>query len=587
MTIPQALELALQHHHAGRWQEAETIYRQVLAVQPHHAGALHLLGLVAHHTGRHAEAADSIRQALQFDPGNAAAHSNLGQVYYTLGRLDEASAELRQALALQPDLAEAVYNLGLVADLQGRTEEAVAVLRRAVELRPQWPEAHFQLGRMLHRQGQIGAAAQAYGRACELRPDFLEAHNNLGNALKESGQLEEAERVLRHTLNIPPAHPGVYCNLGAVLTEQGRLDEAIAALHHALRLDARHPEIHTNLGLALFEKGEYAEAEAAYGRALELMPTHGNARFNYACLLLLRGDFAGGWPLYEARWDVLLQPLLARFTCPAWDGGEPAGRTVLLHAEQGFGDAIQFIRYAPQAAECGAHILVQAPSLLTPLLGAARGVEEVITTGDPLPQFDFHLPMLSLPMVFQTTPENLPHDVPYLSADATRSAAWKERLGSPTPSRSRVGLVWAGSATHPRRTLRDISFEKLRPLLEAENAEFFSLQLGTATPTDQRVIDHTAHLHDFADTAGLIAQLDLVITVDTAVAHLAGALGKPVWTLLPFVPDWRWGLEREDSPWYPTMRLFRQPTLGDWDSVIRRVSEELRQAITDRSKLLP
>jgi hypothetical protein len=287
--------------------------------------------------------------------------------------------------------------------------------------------------------------------------------------------------------------------------------------------------------------------------------------------------------LYESRWD---QPGAGRreFRQPMWIGEPLAGRRLLLHAEQGFGDSIQFIRYAREIAARGGEVVLECPAALVALLRTAPGVRAIVASGDPLPPCDFHLPMLSQPLVFQTTRENVPAETPYLFAESGRREFWRQRLGEDR-RQYRVGVAWAGNPHHRRSRQRDIALDALRPLFAVAGVDFCSLQIDHATGSSNRapaIVDHTAALRDFADTAALISELDLVISVDTAVAHLAGALGRPVWTLLPFVPDWRWGLEGDHTPWYPTMRLFRQAAPGDWRDVVERVREALGQIVSAR-----
>jgi len=327
------------------------------------------------------------------------------------------------------------------------------------------------------------------------------------------------------------------------------------------------------------DKGRLDEAEAEFRHALELKPDFADAKVNYSMLLLLRGDFARGWPLYEAR-SRLSSATKRPFTQPMWDGSPLHGRRILIHAEQGFGDAVQFVRYAPLIAARGGEVVVECRPPLVEIFRRVREVREVVAADGPLPPFDVHVPMLSQPLLFQTRRETIPAETPYLFADPARGETWRQRLGDDR-TRLRVGLSWAGSPLNRRNRTRNVSLEMLLPILQTEGIDFFSLQAGEG-PEETRlaagtagIIDHTSHIHDFADTAALMSQLDLIITVDTAAAHLAGALGRRVWTLLPFVPDWRWGLQGEETPWYPTMQLFRQPSPGDWDSVIRNLAAEL------------
>jgi len=329
----------------------------------------------------------------------------------------------------------------------------------------------------------------------------------------------------------------------------------------------------------------------AYEHALEFRPDFDRAKFNESLLLLLRGDYERAWPLYEARWASARLPERA-FPQPRWDGGPLHGQRVLIHAEQGFGDAIQFIRYARLIAERGGEVVVECRPPLVDLFQTAPGVSAVVAAGEILPPFDLHLPMLSLPLIFQTTLATIPHEVPYLFADLDRRAAWHERLAGHGRG-LKIGLAWTGNPKQSVNRPRSLALSQLLPLLEIPGAHFFSLQVNGGGEQIRElagaaaIMDFTAQIHDFADTAAFMAELDLVISTDTSVPHLAAAMGRPVWTLLQWVPDWRWGLEVETCPWYPTMRLFRQPTAGDWASVIRQATDALRQMTVETAQSLP
>jgi len=568
VSVPQAFELALQHHQAGRLAEAEALYRQILAVDPRHFDSLQLLGAIALQVGQSDVAVGLIRQAIALKPDYAEAHNNLGVALRDQGQLDQAIAACRRAIALRPNYPEAHSNLGAALRANGQFDEAIAACREAIALRPDHPEAHVNLGTALQGKGQLDEAVAAYREAIVLKPDLSEAHSNLGTTLQDKGQLEEAVAAYREAIALKPKYPEAHNNLGDALRLAGQLDEAIASYRQAIALKFDYPETHSYLALAL----------------------------------LVQGDFLRGWEEYE--WRLKLKDvacLQQNFTQPRWDGGSLEGRTLLLHAEQGFGDAIQFIRYVALAAWRGGKIIIECPPDLQRLFQRMVPELPVIAKGQALPAFDVHCPLLSLPRIFSTDLTNLPRTVPYLHADAADAAIWRERiagLGSsirpsgpdrPSSPDLKVGVVWAGSPTHKNDRHRSLKLASLAPLAEVRGVRFVSLQKGDAAtegrtaPAGLELIDVAEELKDFADTAALIANLDLVIAVDTAVVHLAGAMGRPVWTLLPFVPDWRWLLERTDSPWYPTMRLFRQPALGDWDSVIRRVAKELEGAVAAKA----
>jgi hypothetical protein len=442
------------------------------------------------------------------------------------------------------------------------------------------------LGNALIEKGLSADAIAAYRRALDILPNHSAAHYNLGIALRAQGQLEDSMAALRRAVELKPDHVDALVNLGNALCELRRFDDAHLAFERALLFQPNNAEAHYNLGALFAAEGERSKAAGAYRHALETCPGHHFAKFNLSLIQLAEGDHERGWEGYEARLETTGSGK-REFGKPIWRGEGVEGRRVLIHAEQGFGDSIQFIRYAPMVAKRGACVIVECPHTLTDLFSRIPGVNTVVAAGDRLPDFDLHVPMLSQPRNFRTVTKSIPREVPYLSVDSERRAEWSTRLGGDQAS-FRVGLAWTGDPRHHRNLARSFPLELLIPKFECTNIAFYNLQVGHGSEgirkiqTSARIIDHTNQISDFSDTAALMMELDLVISADTAVAHLAGALGRPVWTLLPFVPDWRWGLEGETTPWYPTMRLFRQPKLGDWDSVIQRVAEELKTLVENR-----
>jgi tetratricopeptide (TPR) repeat protein len=615
--VQRVFAAALQYHQAGRLKEAERLYQQVLAVNSRHSDALHLLGVVALQTGRNQFAADMIGQAIAINPKIAAYHSNQGAVLSERGRLDEAVACYRRALALKPDYPEAHNNLGTTLREQGRLEESITCYRGALALKPDYAEAHFNLGMSFAKQARLDEAARCYGRALELRPDFAEAHdalgnvrrdqerldeavtcyrtalalrpnspeihNNLGSTLKEQGRLDEAVVFCRRAIELKPDFPEAYSNLGSARAEQGALDDAVGCYRRALALKPDFPEACNNLGTALREQGRLDEAIACYRRAIDLRPNYPDAHFSLGMALLARGDMAAGWAEYEWRWQTP-QMLKGRrpVVQPQWCGEAAAGRTLLIHAEQGFGDTLQFCRYGPLARERGLRVIMEVEPPLVRLLRGLPGVDLVVGRGEPVPPFDLHCPLLSMPLALGTTMTTIPNGDAYLHADAAQAAVFRTRLAAIASQGARIGLVWAGStrlhspalAAVDRR--RSLAPDRLAPLIALSGFHFVSLQKGgPAAPANFPMTDFMGEMGDFADTAALIANLDLVISVDTAVAHLAAALGKPVWLLERFDSCWRWLNGRRDSPWYPTVRLYRQPRPGDWDSVLTDVTRDL------------
>ena len=608
---------ALGHHQAGRLPQAEQGYRRVLELEPRHADALHLLGLIAHQVGRNDIAVELIAQAIGIDgsfpvyrsslgaalaglgraedavaayndairlkPDYAEAHSNLGNAFQDLGRLDEAVAAYEAAIAFKPDFIEAHYNLGHVLQALGRPEAAVAAYGAAVHLKPDFADAHARQGAVLADLGRAEEAAAAYTAAVQLRPDFAEAHLNLGNALADLGRLDEALAAQDTAIRLAPGLPQAHYNRGNILRRLGRLDDAVDAYDAAIRLDPGYAQAHANRGAVLTELARVDEAAAAYGAAIRLKPDYAEAHYNEAFLHLLRGDLAAGWPKYEWRRRGGRGDLRPRdFTQPQWQGEDIAGRTILLHAEQGLGDAIQFCRYAPRVAARGARVVLEAPRPLLRLLSGLAGVDRLVATGDSPPAFDLHCPLMSLPGVFGTTLETIPADIPYLSAEGPAVEAWRARIGA---TGFKVGITWQGNPTAAAEQGRSVPLAAFAPLSRIPGVRLISLQKVhgldqlEGLPAGMRVEtlgeDFDAGPDAFVDTAGAMAALDMILTVDTAVGHLAGALGRPVWLALQQIPHWVWTMQGERSPWYPNTRLFRQAARGDWSGVFARMEGEL------------
>jgi hypothetical protein len=454
-------------------------------------------------------------------------------------------------------MAEQYPNSGLVwkvlgFSLKAQGKDALSAFQKATQFSPNDPETHHNLGVVLEGRGQLDAAAASYSRALALKPNLAEAHHSLGNTLQTLGQL----------------------------------DGAVASYHRALAIRPNHAETHHNLGLALQALDQLDAAAASYRQALaikpDLVPTH----VNLAVTLLARGDLPAGWEEFEWRWKTPLNSKLRRdFAQLQWRGEDARGRTLLLHAEHGFGDTLHFCRYATLAAARGLRVIVEVQRPLVRLLRTLPGVDLVIERGCELPAFDLHCSMFSMPLALRTTLATIPYAASYLQAHKAQAAAWQTRLAALPDQGPRIGLVWAGnprldSPDWATLRLRSVAPERLAPLFDLPGLHFFSLQKGgVAAPEDFPLTDFMNEMQDFADTAALIANLDLVISVDTAIAHLAAALGKPVWVLNCFNPCWRWLRGRQDSPWYPSLRLFRQPKPGDWQAVIEKVRGELIRLI--------
>jgi Flp pilus assembly protein TadD len=484
---------------------------------------------------------------------------------------------IRRAIAICSTSACYYSNLGNALTDLGQFDEAISANRQAIEIQPDDAIAHNGLGIALQANGQPDEAITAYRQAIHLKPDFAESNNNLGIALKEKGQLDDAIVAFRQALKLKPDLVEALNNLGDALTVTGQLDDAISACRRAVRLKPDYAEAHYNLGNALRDKLQIEESVASFREAIRLKPDYAKAHFNLALVLLVAGDFKRGLAEYEWRPNVKSVLSGLAISQPQWKGEELGGRSILLVHDQGFGDSIQFVRYVPMVAHRGGRVIMTCHPQLARLFERLP-LTRVIINGQPIPPFDMHCSLAALPRIFATDLNSIPNAIPYLTNDPALVENWGKKLG-PTGRWLRVGLAWAGNPANPSDWRRSIQPQQLFPLTKLNYVTLYSLQKGRAAshalPPEMKLIDFTPELADFADTAALIENLDLVIAVDTAVAHLAGALGKPVWVLLPYNPDWRWMLEREDSPWYPTMRLFRQRNCGHWAGVIERVIQAL------------
>jgi Flp pilus assembly protein TadD len=588
----ECFQNALNDHLAGHLEKAEAGYRRILEAEPNHADSLHLLGLIESERGAtntaielirkaisirdlalyqnnfggvleksedYASAERAYRRAIDLDPLDPTAHSNIGTLYINIRRFADAESFLRRAITLDPGLYEAHVNLGLIL----------------VDVR-QWPEAETLLR-----------------RALALRPDRLIVHRHLGRLMVLDKRFFEAEVLFRRAIELCKEDAASHAGLAAALAAQGRDEEATEAAACALSIDPHCVDAHINRGVVLSRAERSDEAEASMRKALEKEPGNAIASFNLSTLLLKDGRFEEGWCLHESRNALGGEPEL-RFDngCQPWKGEALTGRTLVVLCEQGFGDMLQFCRYLQISKELApARLTVYCPLQLKRLFEAMEGVDVIVMTGNPqdIPLHDFWCYVMSLPFLLGTTLDTIPGRTPYLRAPATALARWSARMPS---SGFKVGVVWAGDPrphqadahlTDKRRSLHAKDFE---PLLKIDGASFVSLQVGASTrpqideiDSRWRPLDFMDEVTDFADTAAIIEGLDLVISVDTSTAHLAGALNCPVWILSRFDGCWRWLKDRSDSPWYPSARLFRQQSPGAWDEVIGRVAHALREEI--------
>ena len=597
----QAVRLALQDAGAhadlgvaleavGRERDALECFERAIALDPNLAPAHHNRGMLLARLGRHERALQSFDRALALQPHHAALNANRGNALKELGRLSEAEQSYSLALALEPHDPVTLHSRGLVRYLQRRYDDA---LRDYDTLAAQGEEnapALVGRGATLVALRRYGEALAPLERATQLLPGDAEAHIQLGVALLNLERNAEALKSFDRALAFRPDASEVLNNRGIALTATGRLREALESFIRSAVVSGTSADNHTNMGIVLKILGRYREAMASFGRALALKPDDPSAKFALAFLHLALGEFTLGWPLYEARFDV---PALGNprryFSAPRWNGMEPlAGKRLLVHAEQGLGDVIQFCRYLPLLAAQGVSVVFEVMPSIKALLRTLPAAIRLIGRGEPLPPVDYYCPLMSLPLAFNTRLDTIPAQVPYLTAEPQRTTIWTERLRA--FSGLRVGVAWQGNLAVEKQIWargRSIPLAALEPLAQLPGVTLVSLQKGPAleqlrsVPFAGRIIDLSADLDRgpdaFLDTAAVITGLDLVISSDTSVAHLAGALGHPIWTVLAASPEWRWGLERSDSPWYPTMRLFRQTTDGDWNAAVAAIAEAIQK----------
>ena len=573
-------------HSLGQLKEAEDYWRRALTQNPNDADVNSNLGILLNEMKRFREAEAAWRRALEIRPDHVKAYANLRSLLYEAKRFLEVEVLYRQASAVWPDDASLHYNLGNLLYKARRFPEAEAAYRQALAIHPDYFEAHISLGNQLCKEKRFPEAEACYRRALKIRPDHPNAHANLGIVFKEIKRFAEAEAAYQRALEIRPDYAEAHANLGNLFMEVKRFPEAEAAYRRALAIRPERAEIRSKLGNVLYETKRFAEAEAAYRQASS-RPDYVDARWNLGLLLLHTGRFAEGWPLYEARYDEKNSAACVRkpaVAYPQWQGESLDGKSIVVHCELGFGDSIQFVRYLPLLNAMGARrITVICGQPLRALVESIDAVDTVLTPEQMaiVPAHDYWAFLLSLPLHFATTLDSMPNAVPYVRPAADRIHAWEARLPAPG---LRIGLVWKGNPRHQNDRNRSLpSLAALAPLWNVPGAHFVSLQKGqgedeAATPPPMQPLTHVGtDIRDFADSAAIIAQLDLVICVDTAIAHLAGALGTPCWILLPRVgTDWRWLEDRTDSPWYPkTMRLFRQRHQDDWTDTILEVAEAL------------
>ncbi|MGF6778037.1 tetratricopeptide (TPR) repeat protein [Paraburkholderia sp. GAS334] len=604
-------------HRDGRLDDAERDYLATLAADPVHVDALHLLGVLRHQQGQHAAAADLVKRAADLRPDDAALQLNLGNALKALGRLDGAIERFRNALSLAPTFPMAHYNLGNAYAAAGRHEDAADAFRRSLRLQPADASSHNNLGNALHALGQHRDAVVSFERALELRPGHAGAHNNLGMALNALNQPDDAITQFQAALATEPRFVAARFNLANTLDALGRHEEAVAAFEATLAMQPHLAPALFGLGNALAALGSHAQAAQQFERAVGLDPAFSlawlglgtsrhalgaleaavrafdqalrlrddlaSAHMNRALVWLTQGDFARGLPEYEWRLETTAHPV--HLPMPRWRGEPIEGKTLFVYAEQGFGDTLQFVRFVPLIARKGVRVVLEVQPQLLPILApvAQEWRVTLIAQGTPRPRADLHCPLLSLPLALGTTFDTIPARTPYLSVPPAYGRKWRGSLGG--RAKRKIGLAWSGRIQqHENRTM---PLAALDPLFALEGIDWIVLQPDLRAEERAALDAHprAASIHrfeqriaDFADTAAIIERLDAVVSIDTSIAHLAGALRKPLWLMLPFAADWRWFTGDTSSPWYPGVELVRQPQPGAWDEVAGTVALALRDA---------
>jgi tetratricopeptide (TPR) repeat protein len=579
----------------GRYEAAIQSYRYALAIEPHRAEVHNGLGQALAARACHTEALASYAAAIELRSDYGLAHYNRANSLLAMHSYSDAVLAYGRAIALLPDFANAHNNLGNALSALGHFDEALQSYRSALAIRPMFPSALRHCGIVLRQLRRWHEALSAYEQALQLDPDDVEALSGRGVVLNCLRRFDEAVASCDRALEIDPDHPGAHCNRGMILMEVGRLTEALACFDRALSLKPDFYEAWCNRGLLLHERRFWPESIDSFSRAIALKPQDAEARFFRSLALLTIANFAQGWQDYEWRWKLRsawVETEQRHFAQPRWSGKELLiGKTIVLHSEQGLGDTLQFCRYATLIAQLGARVVLEVQPTLKALLTSLVGVAQVCARGEELPRHDYYCPLMSLPGVLGTTLSSIPGAVPYLTPPADRTQYWHARMRELSDGRMAVGLIWSGGFTpnEPERrwvtARRNIPLEKFATLRHPA-IDFVSLQKGQAAESELDALTAAGwrgpqlrriagELRDFADTAALMMQLDLVISVDTSSAHLAGALGKPVWILNRYDSCWRWLDGRADSPWYPTARLYFQSRAGDWDGVMARVRADL------------
>lgn len=570
----------------GYEESAKAAWEMALALGGRSARPERSLGLLLCRRGEFGKAAEVFRAAAAKASRDPILPYLMGAALAAGGRKNEAKVAYREALRLRPRFPEALLNLGNLYYDEGEWAQAVACCREALRVRPDYARAWCNLGNALQMLGALREATACYERSLALDPKTVAAQHNLGNAWMSRRDARKAEKCFRSALAMDEMRAEHHNSLGNALYQQRIEEEAEQCYRRALKLKPDYALAHTNLANVLMQRGRRGEMLSHYERAVELDPESAGSHYNLGLAYLREGRCEQGWREHEWRWDFRELRLEKRkLSARPWKGQALHGDTILLHAEQGLGDTLQFVRYAPLVAERGGVVVLEVQPALARLLRGLPGVRRVMARGEALPEFAWECPLMSLPLAFGTTSATIPREIPYVRAHAEEVAAARQRWQG---GGLRVGIAWAGNPRHRRDRERSMPLRELGPLAEVPDISWFSLQKGAAVRQMGQagsvlpLEDASSGSRDLAETAALVATLDLVISVDTAIAHLAGAMGMPVWVVLPQLADWRWMDEREDSPWYPTARLYRQQVRGEWSRPVLQMVEELQRLVRAR-----
>jgi tetratricopeptide (TPR) repeat protein/GT2 family glycosyltransferase len=584
LTIPQSAADTEREQSHKNPQIAERLYKQLLKNEPNNPDVLHSSGVIAYQKGQYDRAVELINKAIKQNGSVAQYHNTLGIALEALGKFQEAIFAYQQAVSIKNDYAEAYHNMAIAFQSLGNYAVAVEECKKAVSLKPDYAKAYNTMAFSLEKQNLDGPAVENYKQAIRLEPNYVEAYNHLGVVLSRQGKFDEAIENFSLALQHDPHYAEAYNNLGIALKEQEKFVEAIANFERALQLEPQFYEAYYNLANSLRDEGRCAKAIEHYQKAIQLKSDYAQAHWNMSLAYLLNGDYIEGWKGYKWRRNADLEILTNYHNTgkPRWDGSSFKSKRLLVHYEQGLGDNIQFARYLPMVKARGGTVIFETLKPIIGLFRDFRGIDELIEyhpDQELSVQFDVYTSLFDLPNIFKTTLETIPSEVPYIHADPEKVEYWRNKLSGDD---FKVGIVWAGSPEHGNDRYRSCSLKFFEPLTKIEGVQLYGLQKGRAAGQMEEytgtinVINISQHFDDFTETAAAIQNLDLIISVDTSVLHLAGAMGKPAWALLPYAPEWRWMLERQDSPWYPTMRLFRQKQWGQWKPVFESIGRELR-----------